>query len=441
MATQVGALASRNAATSTIPLENRIKKYSPSDRVLFREFSHANLVTALLKRLQKRTVSVPQPYNLEDDYPTMSGTLKGSTNVSADTALTISLSQVIIPNAETFLQPGDVIHVAKGATNQSNTSAYSFGENMVVQQIETEGSSARVRVQRANGQGGTNTYGVTAASAATLAFVKLAPGYREGSGSPEAISESLSEGYNLNQIIKSAYAVTNTMKNTDMFGGDDFQRNARKARKVYARLLERAVLLGQRGIKYENGKPKRLMGGTMWWIANGSGDFTSWSATNDLVNGNGTSRVWSVGSVSDSTKWGVDKFIDAMEIVCRYGNSMKYCYCGGSFLSRITKMFRPMVRMENDEDHFGLNVSVLELPNGMLRFIKSVEMTEMGYGDDCMVLDLDFLGLNVMKGRDTRIEQNIQDNDADERKDQLIGEMSLHFQFWKSHSWITGLTA
>ena len=443
-----GALGSTNVpgGTSTVPLQIR-NKYSLSDNYIFKEIGTAPFLAGMTSRLRRRAKSAPKFIMLEDDYSQMGGTISGSDAGGTAAALLVTTDYVIIPSARFFLQTGSRIHVPKEQTSQTNSSADMMGEVMEVVNVYQGAATTGdwCQVVRANSTGGANATGITAASGNTLNFYVSSNASREGAGSPEAFNEPFEEIYNYTQIMKEPVEVTGTLQATDLYGPEnELQYRRQKKRKEWARFVERTFLMtGQRNIVTEAGKPKRMTGGMLWWLSNGSGDYNSWSTANDLVTGTAVladrSRIWRVDDVDDSAKWNKKLMWDYVQNIYEFGSSTnKVLFCGSGFAGYFNDLFANMQRATEKLNMFGLNITQHEVQNGVINLHPHSEMTRTGYTNWAICVDFDYVGYVYLqkggKNRDLKLEQNIQDNDADLQKDQWIAELGLDIGYHEAHS-------
>jgi hypothetical protein len=93
------------------------------------------------------------------------------------------------------------------------------------------------------------------------------------------------------------------------------------------------------------------------------------------------------------------------------------------------------------ESTFGLNVTKYVTPFGVYNIVLEPLFEGAVYGGYGVVLDVDNIRYRPLKGRDTKLETNIQSNDADERQDQYITEAGLEVRLPKTHAVLTGVTS
>lgn len=429
------------AGTSLVPLEAR-RKYSLSDQFIFKDIEEAPFLAAMTRRLRRKAVDDPKFKLLEDEYPRMAGTISGCDIAGTAAALLVTTDYALIPYAREFLQPGDRLQVPKEQTDQTSTTAYIFGEVIEIAQV-INGASASLdycQIIRANGAGGANTYGITADSGDTLNFYKLGNAFREGAAAPEAFTNAMSIIYNYTEIKKEAVDITSTMQSTVLYGPqNELQYKRMKKRKELMRYVERVMLTGQRGIKTEAGKPKRYTGGLFWWIGNGSAAYTSWSTANDMIAGNGTSRIWKVTDTDDNTLWSRDKIFEYILKMTEYGSRRnKITFVGDGFMYKFNILFENMIRLTNMVNKFGLMVMEFHTPKGILNLYPHAEMTHSGHTNMAFTADMDYLGYVYLsakgKNRDIHLQKSIQAPDVDGEKDQWIGELGFNPGFWEAHS-------
>jgi hypothetical protein len=83
-------------------------------------------------------------------------------------------------------------------------------------------------------------------------------------------------------------------------------------------------------------------------------------------------------------------------------------------------------------------VSKYVSPHGILNIVKH-PLFEGYYNGMGMILDLDNVKYRPLKGRDTKLETNIQPNDADYYKDQYLTEAGIMVKLPKTHAVIKGV--
>ena len=105
------------------------------------------------------------------------------------------------------------------------------------------------------------------------------------------------------------------------------------------------------------------------------------------------------------------------------------------------------VQVRSGETTYGLNITDYVTPFGQLSLVWHPLLDGAVYGGTILVLDLDAVakkylhGMNAPGGsRDTHLNENIQENDRDGRKDEYLSEVGLKFGQAKRHATVTNIT-
>src|SRR5207237_10428142 len=105
------------------------------------------------------------------------------------------------------------------------------------------------------------------------------------------------------------------------------------------------------------------------------------------------------------------------------------------------------VRIRSAEPRYGLTITGYVTPSGQLSLVGHPLLDGAVYGGTVLILDLDAVskkylhGMNAPGGsRDTHLNENIQENDRDGRKDEYLSEVGLKFGQAKRHATVTNIT-
>lgn len=209
--------------------------------------------------------------------------------------------------------------------------------------------------------------------------------------------------------------------------------------------LERAFLFGKRSSSVDSttSLPTRTTGGILWFLQ-------QWEAANSVYRG-GTGAA-AITADSDDKKRIINNtsgtmseksFDDYVERAFRRSNNKaneKMVFCGSGFLKVINGLYKSKSVLQSDipmQDTYGMNVVKHVSAFGTL-FYKShplfTEDDSLRYS--AMILDLPNLKYRYMDGRDTELLKNRQENDADYRKDEMLGEAGLELRFPESFMFI-----
>ena len=248
----------------------------------------------------------------------------------------------------------------------------------------------------------------------------LGPAQREGDTSRALISTLEVEQSNRTQIIRTPFGTTNTQSATDLYDGNDFDYQAKKAAIQHALSVEYFVLLGQQAQATIAGQPLRTMQGILGFIR--------------------TNRIDIGGVLTES------EFDAATEPAFRYGGSdSKLMVASGRVIQAVNNFAKEKLQVTNDASTYGLDLYSYRSPFGVLRMVYHRLLTGDIYSGMAFILDMDKIVLRPLRGGRSagalavRV-TNIQANDEDSRRDEYLSELSLEFQNEKAHTLLTGVT-
>ena len=236
----------------------------------------------------------------------------------------------------------------------------------------------------------------------------------EGSLSPQTVTSNPTKFKNYTQIFKTAFEQTNTLKATRFRTGDAWKNDRRRKSFVHSEKLEQALMWGR---PFEttgaNGQPERYTGGLRWFITSHN-------------------RIYSASPTLDS-------FIDDVAPVFDYdadaAGDERIVFCGNGAINTLNKLVEAndstRVNYQGEITAWGMKLMKFTIPQGTL-FFKTHPLLNVHpvYKDSMFVTNPSGVIWRPLSGRDTKLEQNIQANDADFRKDQWIteGGMELHYE-------------
>jgi hypothetical protein len=443
-------------AGSAPPTQTR-RKYDRSDKVWMKALADGGMLQIMTQKLQKRPSGDIKYYMWEDDYYIQSGTLKGCDVNGNDAAITTSTVYFYVLGsgseaANTFLQVGDKLHIPSFQTYQTNTQgtggttdgvAHVAGEDVIIREVV---SANVVRVTR-NGGAGTQAGNVTAASATYLNWEWKVAAFSDGSGSPSAIGDSMDEDYNYREIMRLSWDISGRNVMQDMYAGSDLQRLRVKKRAHFFRGVERKFWTNHRGISYgANGLEESHTGGMFEYIADTSTTGTrvaAYDASEDLVSGTGTQRVWLVNKNFNLNN--LDKFLERSH---KYGSKNKILIGGRGLVTKMQSLLRPYYGgFDWSEDQYGFAVAKVKCAFGVLPLMIEQEWSNGANAYDywMAVIDLDHIGYRYGQGKcvikgcgnsnsDLHVHEAIQAADEFHQKDELFADIGFHQVFRKSHS-------
>lgn len=261
-------------------------------------------------------------------------------------------------------------------------------------------------------------YGTTAAAALVDNDPLCIIGNANEEGSGTLTLKSTQEGVvtNYTQIFKTPFGVTNTQDASDMYGGSDLTYQQKKKGIEHMVDMARAFYFGQKKLDTSGTHPKRTTAGLLTFL----------SANNYDAGGQLTQSEFDQ---------------NVCEVLFKYGAKEKLMLCSARVLSVINSWGLGKLQIKQGETTFGLAIVEYLSPFGILNLVHEPLFEGAVYGGYAACIDVDNIRYRPLKGRDTKLETNIQANDADERKDQYITEAGLEARLPQTHALLTGVTS
>lgn len=244
----------------------------------------------------------------------------------------------------------------------------------------------------------------------------------EGSLSPASVSNNPTKFTNYTQIFKTPWEQTKTALETKYRTGDAWKNDRRRASFKHSEKIEQALMWGRPSEGTgANGQPERTTGGLRSFITSHNTVFTA-----------------------DPT---IDTFIEAVEGVFDYdadaAGDERIVFCGNQAINWLNRLVTAdsstRVNYQGEVSAWGMNLSKFRIPQGTLYFkthpLLNVHPT---YKASMFVTNPAGMIWRPLKNRDTKVEQNIQPNDADYRKDQFLTEAGLELHFERTFAYIGG---
>lgn len=382
-------------ATGSQNILSNLRVVDMADKIFLLQPEAAPLYV-LVSRLNKRVAintTIEWPEN--DLNPSWSSL--AATASSADTNLTVAAGEGY------YFNPYDLVKIP------------STGEVILVTTI------ADCAVTAVRGYGGTTA--ADAADAATM--VILGPAFEEGSASTTLTTKSRQAAriYNYLQLFRKSVEVTNTMLNSELYGGN-YRAYERKVKGIeLMRDFERVFLYGERGEDTTNvtSHARRTTGGADFFIS---------------------SNVTAVGGIL--TEADFEAFI---RTVTRFGGDEVYLFASPLIISVISQWAQGKLHMYPKDKTYGIAIAQYLSPHGTLNLIKDYMLENAGsvsdtslYGGYAFALKLDEMVYRFLQNRDVTMEADIQHPGDDFVKDQYICEVGMEFHNQEKHGMLTGVT-
>lgn len=291
-------------------------------------------------------------------------------------------------------------------------------------------SAGTSEIVKVSSKTNSTTYEVTRGYSGTTALDTLADGdevirignaFAENTQSADPDSIEPSWYYNVCQNFKASVAISNRFDSMNVRGfASEIQMQLQSRMRSMMEGMEGAFLFGERS--YESSSNSlTTTGGLKYFI------HTYASSTNEHDASSSTFNQLYLDNLAN------DLF--------RYGSSKKLALVSGKTLSKITTFALPYLR-ENKESSKKLGCAVTDYtsPHGTLSLVHSRLLEKSDVWNKYMfIVDPQFVKKRYINGRDTRIRTNVQENDRDGKKHEIIADCGLEVRNVKAHHLITGI--
>lgn len=294
-----------------------------------------------------------------------------------------SETSLVVDDASIFT-PRDVVH---------NTRT---GENMLISTV-TVTTNTLVVTRNLGG------VGVGTAILDNDEMLAINSTWAEGTTSPDPISNEAVKLYNYTQIFKSSVSITGTAQQQKLRGGPELEDAIKEATLRYSIDVERAFLFSKRKEDTTGSTPLRQTGGLL--SAQGI-------VTNKVSNG---------GLALTEAN-----FLDHLKPLFVNGDSeVRTTFCPHTFLQAVGGWADSKVRMSQADTSLGMVITRYASPYGVVNLVPHRLLVGDIYGYYVISLDMPKVFYRYLDGRDTKLQTNIQANDADLVKHQFMGEAGV----------------
>lgn len=276
------------------------------------------------------------------------------------------------------------------------------------------GTGERVLVVSISGNTITVTRGYqgSTASAAALSgdFIYLLfQRQAEGDTSPGYMTTDYSTVFNYAQIFKRVFGFTRTELKEMVRGPKEWAEQRRLADDLITEDIEHALTWGKKQLLVSGGKVFRTTGG-----------LDEFTVTNrvDLEGGLGYGDIGWIGNQST-----------------RFTPGKKVWMCSRDVRQQINGCGYPMVTLQASENKLGMTITKVDTGFGEFMLVTHHGL-ENGYGDRLHIFDTSHAA--IAEFDPVHLEENIQENDRDGVKHQLIGELGLWVDTELAHFIATG---
>jgi hypothetical protein len=337
------------------------------------------------------------------------------------TTTTVTATTVVVVGSgdATNLVAGDLLLVEATPVAQST---YQFEIVKVV--------SVASATQFTVGRGAAGTTADTMPALTNL--LRIGSEFGEGEGSPTASTRNPTKFENYTQIFKTTYRITNTAKVTNLRTGDPIKNDKKRKMFDHSVGLEQAWLFGHKNEDTTGGstnsKPLRSTGGLFQFLQE------AYDATTAP-----TVKVWTTTAVDE------DDILDEFHTVFNYnaagaGNE-RLLLAGNGFLNYLNKIANSSastrINFTGSINFFGMKLQRWELPQGTF-LVKSHPLMNVNslFTNGGFIINPAGVRYRPMTTRDTKFQDNIQANDADETKGQWLTEAGVEYNHLKTMKYV-----
>lgn len=385
-----GSYATKGRDTSVSSAEGRLK-VSAEDKIFLLKPNNHPLITLLTNigkteynsvGMMKRETGNPEFKCFEDVYGGRYAQVSGT--YAASGALTISVKGAGSESAYIFTV-GDIIRNAR------------TGENMLVATVASATTITVASTGRA--------FGTTAAAAGAdgdgLYIVGNAN--EEFAGIRNVNTTRITSQTNYTQIFRKTIAVSGTEMNADLYGGSDMEYLRKKTATEHAEDIERAFLFGEKkSTTGSNGKPLRATGGILEFI--------------------NSSSAYIQDQGGPLTAPDFNTFL--REGFTYKSSNEKLLVASGVVVQAINEFARGQLSTVVGSTSYGVAISKYQTPAGTINIVQHPFLIN-DYSGYAFLLDMDCFTYVYMKGRDTKLNTNVQTNGDDGQADEWLTECGL----------------
>ena len=362
-----------NASRLVIDMKDKIHLLEPS----------ANPLTVFTKKAKSASCHNPKFEWLEDEATPVTTRVDNSTDVATN-------GTALIVDENSYFAIDDLVKVQR------------TGEVFRVTALATDSETLTI----ARGWAGTTTAGEGYVIVDNDSLTNLGGNFTENDGAGASLQTKLAEKYNYTEICRNPFGLSNTLMNSNAYGGDVLAYTTKARGIEHAKDIEMKALFGERAIS--STAAQRSMGGANYYISTNSKDF-----------GGG------IGSL--------DEIFDAAEDDFRYGSKEKMLMVSRQVASNISLLASDLLRVVPETKSFGIHVQKLITPHGIYNIVAHDLLEGDTYGGYAFVLDMNNVSYRFLQNRDTKLITNIQTPGTDGRKDEYLTECGLEFILEQSH--------
>jgi len=367
------------------------------EMILWRNPNGSAPLTAFMSKMKSEATDDPDFSWFEEELNVIRVSHSGSGLSTSSTVLSLT-------SGGYDLVPGDLLLVEK-----TETSTY---DNEILE-VSLVTSDISITVNR-------GAAGTTAANTGTaFDMTKIGNAYEEGSDSPSTSTRNPTKKTNYCQIFKTAYQMTNTAKLTHTRTGDSLKNDKKRKMFDHSVAMEMAWMFGQSDASGNgaNSKPIRYTGGLREFITSNVKIYTTSPTEDDFL-----TQTYAMFDYNAGTA----------------GNE-RIVFAGNGFLNNLNKLARTSsstrVNFDGSVKAYGMQLQRWILPQGTL-YVRTHPLmnTHAKFTNSAFFIDPSAIIYRYL--RDTKMQDNIQGNDADTIKGQWLSECGLEIRHEKTMAYL-----
>ncbi len=245
--------------------------------------------------------------------------------------------------------------------------------------------------------------------------------YSEGSDSGTIKSTKEESDYNYVETIRTPYGWTGRQMNAELYGGSDVDTERKFQGIEHKKSIETRMYFGRRHVRTEsNGQLRTFTGGLDYFVESNRWD----------LNGNQLTERAFKDFLEEALRHGSGGF--------QNGSGVKYLFASSRWVSAINDFVEDHVEYRPMDDVIGFSAKEYKSPFGRVLIFHSPILDETA-PDKAFLVDLNHFRYVYFKGRDSRIEKNIQDPGVDGEEEEWMTDMGLEITWESSHAALQGL--
>ena len=332
----------------------------------------------------------------EEDKPIMDHVKTGS-GIIGDPANT-----ELILNIPNLLVAGDIIRVIDTVT------PFPVETMQIVSRDPADGITYEV-VRNIDGAGAQATF------ATSSEVLRIGSMFAENTGSADPDNTEPVWRYNLTQTFKESVAISGRFDAMKVLGrSSELSWQMKQKMRHFNEGLEGALIFGNRA--YVSGSAgKTLTGGLQWFVK-------TYGVPANSVD---------MASTTFDENW----LMAQSNYLFRFGSKKKLVITSGAIISKIASFNLQYLRQNKEASKtLGVEVTDFNSNHGTLSMVHSRFLEESSiYNKMMIVIDPQYIKKRYISGRDTQIRMNVQSNDLDGKKHEILADCGLEVRVPNAH--------